>query len=138
VGNELKNNPSYCRKTEELGKLYLSEGKALLHGDYYPGSWMQKGNEVFVIDPEFCFFGPPEFDVGIVLAHLLLSDQPRLMHEKVFAKYQNSNTLDKKLVYNFAGVEIMRRLMGVAQLPLHNTLEKKEEMLMTSLEWVLL
>jgi 5-methylthioribose kinase len=138
VGNELKNNPSYCKKVEELGKLYLSEGKVLLHGDYYPGSWMQKENKVYVIDPEFCFFGPPEFDIGIVLAHLLLSDQPRPMHEKVFAYYQNNTALDKKLVYNFAGVEIMRRLIGVAQLPLHNELEKKEEMLMTSLEWVLL
>ncbi len=137
VGDELKNNPAYCKRAEELGKLYLSEGKSLLHGDYYPGSWMQKGDKVYVIDPEFCFFGPPEFDLGVVMAHLVLTSQPQSMYEMVFDFYQNAGSLDKKLVYNFAGVEIMRRLLGVAQLPVANHLGKKEEMLMTSLEWVL-
>ena len=138
VGNELKANPTYCKKVEELGKLYLSDGKCLLHGDYYPSSWMQRDGKVYVIDPEFCFFGPPEFDMGIVLAHLLLSGQPLHTQEKMFDYYQNAAVLDKRLVYNFAGVEIMRRLIGVAQLPLPNQLDKKEEMLMTSLEWVML
>jgi 5-methylthioribose kinase len=26
---------------ERLGSLYLSKGKYLLHGDYYPGSWLK-------------------------------------------------------------------------------------------------
>lgn len=138
LGNELKANPTYCKKVEALGELYLSDGKCLLHGDYYPGSWMQREGKVYVIDPEFCFFGPPEFDIGVVLAHLLLSGQPLHTQEKIFDYYQNATLLDKRLVYNFAGVEIMRRLIGVAQLPLPDELDKKEEMLMTSLEWVML
>ena len=138
MGDELKANPAYCKKVEELGKLYLDEGKCLLHGDYYPGSWMHREGKIYVIDPEFCFFGPPEFDIGVVLAHLLLSEQPLSTREKVFDDYQNATLLDKRLAYNFAGVEIMRRLIGVAQLPLPNQLDKKEEMLMTSLEWVMM
>lgn len=138
MGDELKANLTYCKRVEELGKLYLTDGKCLLHGDYYPGSWMQGDGKVFVIDPEFCFFGPPEFDLGVVLAHLLLSSQPLPMQEKVFEYYGSEAALDKRLVYNFAGVEIMRRLIGVAQLPLPDQLDKKEEMLMTSLEWVML
>ena len=138
VGDELKNNPAYLKKAEELGKLYLSEGSCLLHGDYYPGSWMRKDDKVYVIDPEFCFFGPPEFDLSVVLAHLVLASQPPSLPEKVFDFYQSADSLDKKLVYNFAGIEIMRRLLGVARLPVPDELGKKEEMLMTSLEWVLL
>jgi len=138
VGNELKDNLAYCKKVEELGKIYLSEGSSLLHGDYYPGSWMQRKDKIYIIDPEFCFFGPAEFDLGILLAHLFLSGQNLHLQEIIFDLYANAHKLDKKLVYNFAGVEIMRRLLGVAQLPLPNDLEKKEEMLMTSLEWVML
>ena len=50
------------------GERYLAEGSTLLHGDYYPGSWMTVDDAVFVIDPEFSFKGFPEFDLGVMLS----------------------------------------------------------------------
>jgi 5-methylthioribose kinase len=43
---------------------------------------------------------------------------------------------DAALVGRFAGVEIMRRLIGVAQLPFPATLERKRELLALSRELV--
>ena len=50
------------------------EGPSLIHGDLFPGSLLQTGSgELRIIDPEFCFCGDPEFDIGVFYAHLLLS-----------------------------------------------------------------
>ena len=69
----LQADACYVGIVRELGALYLQDGTSLLHGDYFPGSWLQTAAGVRVIDPEFCFFGPPEFDVGVLLAHLHLA-----------------------------------------------------------------
>ena len=60
----------------QLGKRYLSEGTSLLHGDYYPGSWLKTKTGLRIIDPEFCFFGPKEYDLGVLRAHLKMAEQP--------------------------------------------------------------
>lgn len=138
IADELKWNMTYCKKVEELGKLYLSDGKTLLHGDFYPGSWMLKNNSLYIIDPEFCFFGLPEFDLGVMLAHLALANQPEALQNAMLDSYGHQEHLNKKLVHNFAGVEIMRRIIGVAQLPIPSHKEFKEDLLMKSLEWVML
>ncbi len=108
----------------ELGQIYLGRSghasrPCLLHGDYYPGSWLQHPRMgVMVIDPEFCFVGPPEFDVGVMLAHLTLCgfDQARLA--PLLQSYVTPPDFSYPLMLQFAGVEIIRRLLGVAQLPL--------------------
>lgn len=42
-----------------------------------PRDWIAPdGHEAVVIDPEFCFAGPPEFDYGVMAAHLIMADQP--------------------------------------------------------------
>ena len=43
----------------------MQNGDTLLHGDYYPGSWMRVRERLYIIDPEFSFAGPKEFDLGI-------------------------------------------------------------------------
>jgi 5-methylthioribose kinase len=55
---------------QEYGMRYLASGPCLLHGDFYPGSWLDTSRGIFVIDPEFCFAGPAEYDLGIMVAHL--------------------------------------------------------------------
>ncbi len=52
---------------------FMSEAQALLHGDLHSGSIMLNQEETFVIDPEFAFYGPIGFDVGIYLANLAMS-----------------------------------------------------------------
>ncbi len=112
-----------------LGACYLDNGPCLLHGDFYPGSWVSSVDDVWVIDPEFCFFGPAEFDVGILVGHLLLAGRPMALAEAVFAHYRPPAGFDRALALRFAGMEIMRRLIGVAQLPLSADLARKEALL---------
>ena len=57
----------------ELKESFLCNAQALIHGDLHTGSIMVTEKDTRVIDPEFAFFGPIGFDVGAVLANLLLS-----------------------------------------------------------------
>lgn len=107
-----------------LGERYLGPGSTLLHGDYYPGSWLQ-APEPWVIDPEFGFYGPPEFDVGVLLAHLRLSGQPADLSRRALGRYLSVVALDPQLALGYAGVEVIRRLLGVSQLPLALDLDGK-------------
>jgi len=52
---------------------FLTETQALLHGDLHTGSLMVTPQETKVIDPEFAFYGPMGFDIGAVLANLLIN-----------------------------------------------------------------
>jgi len=107
----------YAARVAQLGDLYLHGApQALLHGDYFPGSWLARGHEVVVIDPEFCCAGPPEFDYGVMAAHLIMADQPEALLRQVMSAVLVVER-DLPLVAAFAGVEVMRRLIGVAQLP---------------------
>ena len=57
---EFKNDIALKRIMVKLGNIYMSRGDVLLHGDFYPGSWLKTGYGPKVIDPEFCFFGKAE------------------------------------------------------------------------------
>jgi len=56
-----------------LREKFLSQAQALLHGDLHTGSIFITPQSTKVIDPEFAFFGPIGFDVGAVIANLLLN-----------------------------------------------------------------
>ena len=88
-----------------------------------------------MIDPEFCWIGPREWDIGVLLAHLRLSGQPAALSERLLARY--SHPVDRALANCIAGIEIMRRLIGVAQLPLMIDLAAKVALLETARNLVL-
>ncbi|MCI3925180.1 S-methyl-5-thioribose kinase [Paenibacillus sp. TRM 82003] len=52
---------------------FLTKGQALLHGDLHTGSIFITPSSTKVIDPEFAYYGPMGFDIGAVLANLLLN-----------------------------------------------------------------
>ena len=112
---------------DTIGKQYLSTGSTLLHGDYYPGSWMTAEEKLYVIDPEFSFLGFAEFDLGVMAAHLVMATSDPKLVDTIFEKY--TNLADKKLMTQMAGIEIIRRLIGLAQLPLSRSLEEKASLL---------
>jgi 5-methylthioribose kinase len=112
-----------------LGSLYLSNGKYLLHGDYYPGSWLKTSKGIKIIDPEFCYYGSREFDLGVLLAHLHLTKQDKNLQDVVIKNYEKYTDLNLEILNGFTGVEIMRRLIGVAQLPLQMDLGTKKDLL---------
>jgi 5-methylthioribose kinase len=57
----------------ELKYAFMTRAEALLHGDLHVGSVMVSARETYVIDPEFAFYGPMGFDVGILLANFFLA-----------------------------------------------------------------
>lgn len=119
----------------KLGQIYLGQQTAaskpcLLHGDYYPGSWIDHTRMgVMVIDPEFCFVGAPEFDVGVMLAHLTFAGFEQMNIMRLLQSYVQPAGFEFSLAMQFAGLEIIRRLLGVAQLPLTIDETQKAELL---------
>ena len=81
----------------------------------------------YIIDPEFSFKGFAEFDLGVMGAHFIMASSSIehlsniLEHYKAYA--------DKLLVQKIAGIEISRRLIGLAQLPLERSIQEKKELL---------
>lgn len=124
------------KKIRELGKIYLSEGSNLIHGDYFPGSWLMANDGPKIIDPEFSFVGYREFDFGVWFAHMTLSGQKHLSLKQLLEAYTSSEQLDQKLILGFAGTEVMRRLIGIAQLPLKRTVKEKEMLLTKAAAWI--
>jgi 5-methylthioribose kinase len=136
----LKEDAAYVDAVRELGASYLEDGPALVHGDYFPGSWLRTESGIRVIDPEFCFLGTAAFDLGVMLAHLYLSRQPLALAHRLLSGYRELAGVGEaflELSRRFAGCEIMRRLMGVAQLPLKASLEEKTSLLAVSRDLVL-
>jgi len=56
-----------------LRKKFLTHAEALLHGDLHSGSIFATPGSTKVIDPEFAYYGPMGFDIGAVIANLLLN-----------------------------------------------------------------
>lgn len=52
---------------------FLSSAEAMLHGDLHTGSVMLTPENTRIIDPEFAFMGPMGFDLGAVMANLLIN-----------------------------------------------------------------
>ncbi len=120
-------NKTLNRRVSDAGKVYLSKGSTLLHGDFYPGSWIYSDKRLHIIDPEFSFLGPCEFDLGVMAAHLIITTGQISLFKYVCKIYHNE--IDITRAKNFCGIEIIRRLIGLAQLPLKHNLDKKRDIL---------
>lgn len=115
-------------------------GDTLLHGDFFPGSVLCTAAGIRVIDPEFCFFGDAEFDVGVLLAHLTLASQPQALIAQGLGRYveamAGTATFSETLCWQYAGIEVLRRLLGFAQLPLTLNLPAKQALVETACAWL--
>ncbi len=135
AADRLKRDAAFSDGVTALGGIYLADGPQLVHGDFFPGSWLQARRGPVVIDPEFCFLGHGEFDFGVMLAHLILAAQSSACVARVRDSIPPS--YDRRLIDQFAGVEILRRLIGVAQLTLVASLKQKRAWLDGARELVL-
>ena len=128
AARDLISDRRYIDVVAAAGRRYLDDGSALAHGDFFPGSWLMAGDGVRVIDPEFCFPGDPEFDCGILAAHLTIANcVPAMLNLVVASAEARRLDLDRLAIY--AGIEIMRRLIGVAQLPIAFGIDRKRTLL---------
>ncbi len=130
----LRSDRTFREALSELGSRFLDAGACLVHGAFHPANWLLlPSGDVRVVDPQYSSPGDPEFDLGTALAHLLLARQP----VEVVATFLSAATgveeagregpadaeeveagVDRPLVARYAGAEIVRRLLGGAQLPL--------------------
>lgn len=60
----------------EVAKLkfdFMNKAQALLHGDLHTGSIFVNKEYTKVIDPEFAFYGPMAYDIGALMANLVMN-----------------------------------------------------------------
>lgn len=56
-----------------LKRAYMTESEALLHGNLHGGTMLLTNDDTRVTDPEFGGYGPMGFDLGCVIAQLLIA-----------------------------------------------------------------
>ena len=119
AAKDLMGDLRYRKAVTETADRYLRDGPCLVHADFFPGSWLRTREGMRVIDPEFSFPGDPEVDLGCAVAHMALAQQPLAKAERFITAYSTEKSdLDAIRLARYAAVEVMRRLIGVAQLPL--------------------
>jgi 5-methylthioribose kinase len=85
---ELQNDTNVNYIVSRLKYRFMTCAQALLHGDLHTGSIMasppdKNGQaDIRVIDPEFAFFGPMGFDIGLFIANLFLNSAAQHGHAK--------------------------------------------------------
>ena len=79
---ELRDDMDLHVAISRLKLKFMASPEALLHGDLHTGSIMVTGSQTRVIDPEFAFYGPMGFDLGAVLANLLMAYFASAGHER--------------------------------------------------------
>jgi 5-methylthioribose kinase len=118
---KLAADDAFCTQVCKIGARYLLDGDCLVHGDFFPGSWLVRDDGVWLIDAEFSYLGDAEFDLGVALAHLALSRQEPFAAHILMDAYFSARRIGRRqvdLISFYAAAEVMRRLIGVAQLPI--------------------
>ncbi|MET3926773.1 S-methyl-5-thioribose kinase [Devosia sp. 2618] len=69
-------------EAQRLKHLFAANAETMLHGDLHSGSVMVTPDETRVIDPEFAFYGPMAFDVGMLLANFWMAYFSQSGHEE--------------------------------------------------------
>ena len=134
VAARLQQDRALVGRAQQLAAVYLADGDCLLHGDYFPGSFLRTTAGPRIIDPEFAFFGHPEFDPALFLAHLQLAGQPAAPAGEFLSHYRRPLGFDEARMRQLTGFEIIRRLIGYAQLPVAAGLAEKTRLLETARE----
>lgn len=137
LADTMTSNSDLVKKVSMFGQEYLEQGRTLLHGDYYPGSWLKTKTGLNVIDAEFSFKGFAEFDWSVFLAHMYMAQQSEQVIDFLNDRIEGNKRLDLAKVKAFAGIEILRRFYGVAQLPLALSISQKEELASKAVHWIL-
>lgn len=79
---ELRADRDLKVEAQRLKHIFAAKAETLLHGDLHTGSIMVTDDDTRVIDPEFAWYGPIAFDVGMMLANFWMSFFSQRGHEK--------------------------------------------------------
>ncbi|WP_421914083.1 S-methyl-5-thioribose kinase [Mesorhizobium sp.] len=83
---ELRADRDLKVEAQRLKHIFAANAETLLHGDLHSGSIMVTDQETRMIDPEFAFYGPMAFDVGMLLANFWMSFFSQSGHEQTGAR----------------------------------------------------
>lgn len=73
LASQFRADPEVKVAVSRLKLKFLTQTEAMLHGDLHTGSVMVTDTDTRIIDPEFAFYGPMGFDIGAVIANLLIN-----------------------------------------------------------------
>lgn len=83
---------------QRLKQAFTANAETLVHGDLHTGSIMVTAGETRVIDPEFAFYGPMAFDVGMLLANFWMAYLSQRGHEAAGPRDGMREYLQKTIV----------------------------------------
>jgi 5-methylthioribose kinase len=70
---EIVEDEELAREVAKLKFDFMNNAQALLHGDLHTGSIFVNQESTKVIDPEFAFYGPMAYDIGALIANLIMN-----------------------------------------------------------------
>jgi len=73
IAQEFREDAELKIAISRLKVKFMNVTEALIHGDLHTGSLMVTEDDTRVIDSEFAFYGPMGFDLGAVIANLLIN-----------------------------------------------------------------
>lgn len=79
---ELRADRDLKVEAQKLKHMFAASAETLVHGDLHSGSIMVTDEDTRVIDPEFAFYGPMAFDVGMLLANFWMAYFSQSGHEQ--------------------------------------------------------
>ena len=90
VVEDLRQNIKLKAEAQALLTKFVANSETMLHGDLHTGSVMCTEDSIRVIDPEFATYGPMGFDLGMMLANLVMAyiSQPAHRSPEDLASYQ--------------------------------------------------
>ena len=91
VVKDLRQNIKLKAEAQVLLTKFVANSETMLHGDLHTGSVMCAEESIRVIDPEFATYGPMGFDLGMMLANLVMAyiSQPAHRSPEDLSSYQD-------------------------------------------------
>lgn len=126
---------------------YLSPEGALVHGDVQGGNVLLDARSPRLLDAEIAHVGDPAFDVGILLAHLVVAaaargeaERARPALRETWQSYIEARGRSRAPVFaraaRFAGIELVRRTLGAARLDVVDRDDAALRVLDLGLRWL--
>ncbi|MCY4207691.1 MAG: S-methyl-5-thioribose kinase [Roseovarius sp.] len=79
----LRGDVAMKAEVQHLFRAFSAKAETLCHGDLHSGSAMCTADDTRVIDPEFAFYGPMGFDIGMLIANYLMAYFSQPAHRTV-------------------------------------------------------
>ena len=124
----LQQDPEFVALADAAYARYLEPRGALVHGDVQAGNILLAAAGPKLLDAEIAHVGDPAFDIGTLIAHVLLpvaarGDVARALPTvaALWDAYANAHGADALPSFasaaRYAGLELMRRTLGAARVP---------------------